>query len=179
MCLYQIVCLIYLMWSPQWILMATPMKFLLPRQGGRGYELLPSSNKCYTPYHPQTLSQKDKSAQTTLWGSLGCRMLGAKPREANSTRYGQQRGAIWLGPVDNHPNKCSPRFPRVFSPEENGRRATGGLERQFSQDSACHTSTMFEFLECSPDARYVLGACDLSLIGVSSNQTSWFLQLIG
>lgn len=177
MCLYQIVCLMYLMWSPQWILMATPMKFLLPRQGGRGYELLPSSNKCYIPYHPQTLSQKDKSAQMALWDSLGCRMLGAKPREANSTRCGQQREASSLGPVDNHPNV------HLASSESSHLRRMGeewlGLQRWFSQESACHTSTMFEFLECLPGASYVLGARDLSLVGVSSNQTSWFLQPIG
>lgn len=135
MCLYQIVCLIYLMWSPQWILMATPMKFLLPRKGGRGCELLPSSNKCYIPYHPQMLSQKYKSEQAVLWDSPGCRMLSVKPREVHSTRCGQQKGASLFVRVDSHPT-FTLLLQRICSPEDSGKNGHLGVE-QIVQSVRC------------------------------------------
>lgn len=71
--------------------MVTLMKLVLRRKGGRGYELLPSRNKCYIPYLSQMLSCKCVSDQAVIPRASSFRMLRrVRLREVKELGYSEQ-----------------------------------------------------------------------------------------
>lgn len=82
MCLYQIVCMTYLMWEPLENAHGHTDE-IRAVEGGRGrFELLPSWNKCYILYLSQMLSRQCTSEWAVIWRESSARMLqGSQLRE--------------------------------------------------------------------------------------------------